>query len=194
MKKSEIEINLQQHIQAFKETHHWHDRALEVCYRKISEEILIEVSENEAENTNERMLEIANSIDKHIELFAIEWGYQDQYPPFLNAGMSKVEIVARIQDHIKTFEAEYDWSSHLIRACIAGAKMYIFHQIPSEPEKNTKKHIAYISEQLNEMIEQLVEDTVHQDKGAVFSPSDLYPNADNPTEKTMDATVKNMKI
>lgn len=69
MKKSEIDVVVQRHIQAFKDAHSWKDKAVAVCYQQISENILSKISDNATENTDEKMLEVVNDINKHIKLF-----------------------------------------------------------------------------------------------------------------------------
>ena len=137
IKKAEVERVVQRHIQAFKEVHDWKDIAVERCYQKISEKILSGISDNATENTDKKMLEVASNINKYRQLFVIEWEYEDQYTRLstdaltkraeeevsshqvARGGMSKAEIVRRIQARIKTFETQHGWSPSLSRTCTA---------------------------------------------------------------------------
>jgi hypothetical protein len=216
MKKSEIEDIVHTHIQSFEADHAWKQMAVDICNQKIDQEILSETSDIPAENTESRMLGLVDNINRFIETFAKEWEYVGQYnllpmdaltnkenlsiasnrreaiPDELTVKheMSKGEIVKRVQGHIRGFEAQHDWGDGMIRACIAGARIYVFDRMISPvPEENTKERMLDVSGRLNEVIADLVKDTKHEDQGAAFSVSDLYPKAD---EITKDGDQQNL--
>ena len=110
-------------------------------------------------------------------------------------GMSKTEIVGRIQEHIEAFGTQHHWPPGMSRVCTAGARMYVFSQISSVPEENTMERMSLVNNQLNKIIEELLEDTAHQHQGTVFFLTDLYPKAKRQAEEVIatHGEDKNMK-
>lgn len=196
IEQPQIEAIVKAHIEQFEAGYDWKAVAVDTCYRLIQDNILSGVSVDGSQKQSEALVDEINTF---LQDFAQEWDYSKQYaalPPeqFVDE-RSSVRIIQVVEARIRRFESEYGWKNEMVRACIAGARMFVFHGVSSQSEENTDERLSMVTERLNDKIEELVKGlSEYEDDPPQFIVSDLLSKVSDKEEVAVKQQDNDFKI